>query len=135
MASPREEDLLNITKAYIDAWNARDLEAIMAFFTEDAVLRVGPPPAPPGSEFGVGKQQIRSAVRPQLSGFHVDAQNYRVSGNTVTFMAQVSADIFRHMGVDLIEGAVEAIFEGDKIRSWTITLSPETMEKLWASLE
>ncbi len=129
-----EEELVAIVKAYSDALNDHDLEAAMACFTDDVVCKVGPPPAPPGSEFVTGKQQLRSVMRPQLPGFHVEAWDYRASGDTVTFRFKYSNDLFRNEGVESLEGTIEAVCEGDKIKLWTQTLSPQTMEKLGANL-
>ena len=129
-----EEDLLALVKAFLDAWNAHDLEAIMAFFTDDVVYRIGPSPALPDSVIATGKQQVQSHVRPQLPGFHVEAWDYRVSQNTVTFRFRYSEDYFRERGIDSLDGALEVIFEGDKIREVTVTFSPETRDKLMVNL-
>ena len=129
-----EVDLVSIAKALNAAYNAHELEAVMAFYTDDLVAKVGPALAPSGSEFIQGKEQLRSALVQQLPGFHVEAWDYRVSGNTVTFAFEYSADFFRNMGVDSLGGTIEADFEGDKIKSWAVTFSPETRQKLTARL-
>ena len=133
-AQRSEEELLAITKAFRAAWNARDLEAIMAFFTDDVVFAIGPAPLPPGSEIATGKRQVRSNIRLQLSGFHVETWDYRVSGNRVSWRFEYSNDFFRNQGVDSLEGTHEAAIEGDKIKLWIVTFSPETRKKLEVAL-
>jgi hypothetical protein len=133
MGASREE-LVAITRAFNAAWNAHDLETIMAFFADDAILKVGPSPAPPGSEFATGKQQIRSRVRAELPGFCAETWDYLVSGDTVTFGFEYSNDFFRDEGVDSLEGTVEAVIERDRIKIWTVTFGPEAREKLEAAL-
>ena len=98
----------------------------MAFFTDDAVVRVEP--APPDEFGGVyrGKEQIRTAwVEPQMSGFHVDSSDHQVTedqegGQRVTWRASVSGDFFRQMGAEPpVEATAVAVVEGDKLRSFT----------------
>ena len=45
-------------QAFLDAFNAKDVDAIMAFFTEDCVLDMPRGPAPGGRRL-VGKEQVR----------------------------------------------------------------------------
>jgi ketosteroid isomerase-like protein len=75
-------DPVSVVKDYDAAWNAHDLEGVMAFFTDDAVFRMEP--APP-EEFGgvyTGKEQIRAGVvEPLMAGFHVDSSDHQVVGH------------------------------------------------------
>jgi hypothetical protein len=131
---PSEEEFVTIAKAFVAAWNAHDLDAVVDFLTDDVVARVGPAPAPLGSEFTTGKRHARGQVREQLPGFHAETWDYRASGNKVTWAFEYSSDTWRNMGVDPVEGAVEVIFEGDKIKLWSITVSQRTRQKIWANL-
>jgi hypothetical protein len=76
------EDPVSVVKDYDAAWNAHDVEGVMAFFTDDAVVRMEPPPP---DEFGgvyTGKEQIRAGwVEPLISGFHVDSSDHQVAGH------------------------------------------------------
>jgi hypothetical protein len=75
-------DPLLVLKNYDAAWNAHDVEGVMAFFTDDAVVRLEP--APP-DEFGgvyTGKEQIRAGyVEPTMAGFHVESRDHQVVGH------------------------------------------------------
>jgi hypothetical protein len=134
--SRTEEDLVAIVKAFLATLNTHDVEAALAFFTDDAVLRTSTPSAPLDSEIAIGKQQIRSHLLGVLPGFHLEeAWDYQVSGESVSWLNKWSNDFFRNMGIDSQENAIKAAFQKDKIKSWTITYSPEEVEKLWVSLE
>jgi ketosteroid isomerase-like protein len=54
-------------QALLDAFNARDLDAIMSFFTEDCVFDTPRGPAPGGRRL-VGKQQVRKGFQARFDG-------------------------------------------------------------------
>jgi ketosteroid isomerase-like protein len=54
-------------KAFLDAFNAHDVDAIMSFFTEDCVFDMPRGPAPGGRRL-VGKQQVREGIRSRFDG-------------------------------------------------------------------
>ena len=51
----------------LDAFNAHDLDAIMALFTEDCVFDAPRGPAPGGHRF-VGKEQVRKGFQARFDG-------------------------------------------------------------------
>ena len=53
--------------ALLDAFNAHDLDAIMAFFTEDCVFDTPRGPAPGGQRL-VGKEQVRAGFQARFDG-------------------------------------------------------------------
>ena len=75
-------DPVSVVKDYDAAWNAHDLEGVMAFFTDDAVVMMEP--APP-DEFGgvyTGKEQILAGfVQPLMAGFRVESSDHQVAGH------------------------------------------------------
>src|SRR5215207_1061310 len=135
MANP-----VSVIKDFDAAWNAHDLEGVMAFFTDDAVVRMEP--APPDESGGVytGKEQIRAGfVEPLMAGIHVDSRDHQVTGHQegvgdrVIWTAMVSGDVFRQMGAEPpVESAGEALVQGDKIRSFT-AINPELPEEAQSS--
>jgi hypothetical protein len=125
-------DPLSVAKEFDAAWNARDVEGVLAFFTDDAVVRMEPHPP---DEFGgvySGKEQIRAGfVEPLMPGFHVDSRDHQLAGHQegigerVTWIAMVSGDFFREMGAEPpVASAAEAIIDGEKIKSFT-AINPE----------
>ena len=123
-------DSLSVLKDYDAAWNAHDVEGVLAFFTDDAVVRMEPPP--PDDELGgvySGKEQIRAGfVEPLMAGFHVESRDHQLAGDQegvgerVVWIAMVSGDLFEQMGVEPpVESSAEAIVEGEKIKSFSAT--------------
>jgi SnoaL-like domain len=129
-------DPVSVIKDFDAAWNAHDVEGVMAFFTDDAVVTVEP--APPDESGGVyiGKEQIRTGfVEPQMPGFHVDSKDHQVTGyqegvgERVIWTAVVSGEFFREMGAEpLIEATGEAVVEGEKIKYFR-AINPELPEE------
>ena len=54
-------------QAFLDAFNAHDIDAIMSFFTEDCVFDTPRGPAPGGQHL-VGKQQVRAGIQARFDG-------------------------------------------------------------------
>jgi ketosteroid isomerase-like protein len=54
-------------QAFLDAFNAHDVDAIMSFFTEDCVLEMPRGPAPGGRRL-VGKEQVREGIQSRFDG-------------------------------------------------------------------
>jgi ketosteroid isomerase-like protein len=54
-------------QAFLDAFNAHDVDAIMSFFAEDCVLDMRRGPGP-GGRLLVGKDQVREGIRSRLDG-------------------------------------------------------------------
>jgi hypothetical protein len=135
-----ERELIAIVEVFNAAWNAHDLDAIMSFFTDDAVLRVLTPPSSdtgepsPFNVAGAGKQQIRDMAKGFLPGYHLEWWGIQASENKVTLHYRNSADILRNLGLEFIEGTAEFEFEGKKIKNFYSTLSQETVQKMWGAL-
>ena len=123
-------DPVSVIRDFDAAWNAHDVEGVVAFFSDDAVARIEPPPP---DEFGgvyTGKEQIRAGfVEPLMAGFHVDSNDdHQVAEDQegrqrVIWSASLSADLFSQMGADPpVDATGEAVLEGDKFKSFTPTL-------------
>ena len=54
-------------QAFLDAFNAHDVEAVMSFFTEDCVFDMPRGPAPGGRRL-VGKRQVREGIQSRFDG-------------------------------------------------------------------
>ena len=57
----------DILKAFLEAFNRHDLDAIMGFFTDDCVMEGPKGPDPWGTRL-VGKKQVREGCRSRLEG-------------------------------------------------------------------
>ena len=56
-----------VLQAFLDAFNAHDVDTIMSFFSDDCVMVMPRGPAPAGREL-VGKAQIREGIQSRLDG-------------------------------------------------------------------
>jgi steroid delta-isomerase-like uncharacterized protein len=54
-------------QAFLDAFNARDMDAIMSFFTDDCVLDMPRGPAPGGRRL-TGKEEVRAGIQSRFDG-------------------------------------------------------------------
>jgi steroid delta-isomerase-like uncharacterized protein len=54
-------------QAFLDAFNAHDVDAIMSFFTEDCVFDTPRGPGPGGHRM-VGRQQVRRGIQARFDG-------------------------------------------------------------------
>jgi hypothetical protein len=121
-------DPITVIQDFDAAWNAHDLDRALSFFTDDAVVRLVP--APPGEGEYAGKAQIREWAQGLMTGFQVASSDHQLSGDRITWRFRVSSDAFRSMGIDPVEGTSEATLQGDRLRSFTVTFSPETVSKM-----
>ena len=63
-----ESDVTTATlEGFLDAFNARDVDAIMSFFTDDCVFDMPRGPAPGGRRL-VGKEQVREGIQSRFDG-------------------------------------------------------------------
>jgi steroid delta-isomerase-like uncharacterized protein len=54
-------------QAFLDAFNAHDLDAVMSFFTEDCVFDM-PRGSAPGGRRLTGKKQVRAGIQSRFDG-------------------------------------------------------------------
>lgn len=64
MATPESPPSL---QAFLDAFNAHDVERIMSFFTEDCVFDMPRGPAPGGRRL-IGTQEVRAGIQSRFDG-------------------------------------------------------------------
>lgn len=121
-------DWVAVIQAFDAAWNAHDLNAVMGYFDDAAIIQLAPPP-PDGGIYS-GKPQIQAWVEGLLPGFHVDSSDHCVTGDEITWRFRVTADTFRGLSADPVEGTAGARFVGDKIRSLTLTFDSATAARL-----
>lgn len=97
-------------KSLLDAFNAHDLDAIMAFFAEDCELLMPRGPAPEGRRF-VGKSAVREGLASRFAGLpdvHYGDDRHWVAGDlgVSTWLltgATKTGEEVRVRGVDLLE--------------------------------
>ncbi len=124
-------DSATIVKDLVTAVKEHDLQELMGFFDDGALLRIEP--SLPGSviENYRGKERIQNWWQ-QFFGDHgtIDASNLRTSGNQVSFDATVSSDRFAAIGVDPVQANAQATVNGNMVESLTITYTPESVKRI-----
>jgi ketosteroid isomerase-like protein len=104
-------------QAFLDAFNAHDVDAIMAFFTEDCVLDMPRGPAPGGQHL-VGKSEVRRGIQSRLDGIpdirYEDDRHWRCGDRGVSEWTirgtRKTGEPIEVRGCDLLE------LDGDLIR-------------------
>jgi steroid delta-isomerase-like uncharacterized protein len=97
-------------QAFLDAFNAHDVDAVMSFFADDCVMDMPRGPAPGGQRL-VGKAQVRTGVQARLDGIpdihYGDDRHWTCGDRGVSEWTirgtQASGEPIEVRGCDLIE--------------------------------
>ena len=96
--------------AFLDAFNAHDVDAIMSFFTDDCVFDTPRGPAPGGRRL-VGKEEVRAGIQARFDGIpdieYVDDRHWACGDRGVSEWTirgtRASGDPIEVRGCDLFE--------------------------------
>ncbi len=131
-SSPK--DLVDLIDAFHAMWNAHRIDGILSFFTEDAVITVVGFPRGTSTCYR-GKTAIEEMLQAYLPGWQVSARSHiPADTNRVRWMARISADVLRRLGVDWIEWKAEVVLRNGKIAAFTVTLTPDSIAKIDAAI-
>lgn len=110
-SQPSEQDaaLIAVVEKSVAAWNAEDLEAVLALYADDAVI------TNPLGTFA-GKEKIRSLFESAIDEFSEDCGSYKVNGNTVSYQCALAG---RSDGKVFTGEKYEAVIENGLIVSDT----------------
>lgn len=130
----QETDPAAVVEGQAEAINAGDLEATMAYFSDDAVITLAyPPPAPP--EVYSGAAEIRAWFEELWAmNFKLESTILQVEGNVVTADEKSYSDFSRELGIAPLEGITEYQVEAGQIAAFTWTMSDESWAKLQAAM-
>lgn len=131
-AQPNPEEVL---AAQAEALNAGDIDAVMALYTDDVVVKIDPP-VPPGSpDTYTGKEEVRAWLEELAAmNFEMDIQVLDVDGETVTARLRTWVDPTRELGVAPLEFTEVCTIREGKIAGWTDSITDESMAKLMAAI-
>jgi ketosteroid isomerase-like protein len=104
-----------VVKAMDAASNSGDIERVMAFFADNAVLKASQDP-----KIYAGKQQIREWFAPQMNHLHVVSKDHQVTGDSVTWVGTLTGDIVKQMGSESVVMIAEATVQNGKITTFTL---------------
>jgi ketosteroid isomerase-like protein len=121
----RTEPTTPSLQALLDAFNAHDVDAIMAFFSEDCVFDTPRGPAPGGHRL-VGKQQVRKGIQARIDGIpdirYDEARHWSCGDRGVSEWTirgtQVTGEPIEVRGCDLFEFTAGKISRKDSF--WKI---------------
>lgn len=123
---------VSVIENFLNAWNDNDVDGVLGFFTDDAVIMIVPA-MPNMPDVYAGKPQIRRFVQINIPDFSVEARDYEVMGNTVTWLAAVSSTGRWFFGTSPLTAMVETVVHREKIRSLTVILSEESVARILAA--
>ena len=134
-AASSDDDPAAVIEAYIAAANAGDLEAILALYDDDAFHIALP--SPDGSAgVCVGKEQFTMWYEQSLAnGERVELADgsLAVDGNQATFLAKITSEPWRELGVESLAAHSEVVVVDGRIMTHVIMLTPESVRTLTAA--
>lgn len=111
-----------------EAINAKDLDTVLAFYADDAVVTsVSPEPF-------TGKDEIRIWFEGMIAdNFHLETEVIEVKDNVLIGHDTMSMDSMKFYGIDTLTGTSEVTFEDGKITTFNFSWSEETLADLQAA--
>ena len=132
MANKAEKE--NVLTAMVDALNAGDVEATMALFTDDAIIKILYGGARPDSSH-IGREQVRAFMEKIVAGnFKIQIEILQVLGDIAITRTKTWMDKTIQLGIapmDYIE--IYPIQDG-KIKGFVDIATDETVAKIKAAL-
>ena len=128
-AHAQAEDPESVMRATAAAVNAGDLDRVMSYFADDAMV------VNDGTTF-TGKDQVRVFIKGALDD-HIQTSYVgplRVEGEKVTWLERDSADSLRQLGIATADSTGEAMVQGGKIKSIIFTTTPESAAQVQAAM-
>jgi SnoaL-like domain len=133
--SARAGDPAAAARAYIAALNAGNVEAALGLFADDATYTISPPSVVTGQAVIVGRDGLRPFLT-TLVAEHVSIREggtARVAGERATGVLTVSNDAQRRLGLAALEAEYELVLQGDKIKAFTFTYTPDSVARVHAA--
>jgi len=131
-AQPSPAEILAEMEAVL---NSSDVDAAMAFFADDAVVKLAPalPPGSPDTYSGV--DAIHGWFEALVAdNFEIAIEVVDVDGDTVTTRTSTWLDTTRQLGVAPLVATETYTIRGGKIRGFTWAISDESLAKVQAAM-
>ncbi len=117
-----------VLKAREAALAAGNLDAILNLFADDAVVVTS------SGRFFIGKEQVRGWVQDQVDRRQREEAGSRyISGNKLSWAGKVYREDWHKLGVSPLDVTQDAIIQGDKIKFFNTTFTPESAARLQAA--
>jgi hypothetical protein len=117
-----------VLKAREAALATGDLDAVLRLFADDAIVVTS------SGRFLIGTEQIRGWVQDQVARRQREEAGSRYSqGNKPSWAGKVYREDWHKLGVSPLDVTQDAIIEGDKIKFFNTTFTPESAARLQAA--
>ena len=131
MANQAEKE--NVLTAEADALNAGDVDATMALYTDDVIVKMIPVIFPPGTF--IGAEQVRFFVENLVAdNFKMQVEILQVLGDIAITRIKTWMDATIQLGIAPNEMIVVYHIEDGKIKSFTNIFTDESLAKIKAAL-
>ncbi len=121
-------DAESVLKARETALAARDFDAVLGLFADDAVV------VSSSGRLLIGKEQVRVWVQDQVDRRQREEAGPRqVQGNKHSWAGKVYRDDWQKLGVSPLDVTQDAIVQAGKIKFFNTTFAPESGAKLQAA--
>jgi hypothetical protein len=113
-----------VLKAWETALLARDVEAVLQLFADDALVVTS------SGRFMIGRDQIRSWVQDQLErGQREEAGPRYLQGAKLSWPGKVYRDDWQQQGISPLDVTQDAPLRDGKIRFFNMTLTPKSVAR------
>jgi hypothetical protein len=121
-------DAASVLKGREAALAARDFDAILGLFADDAVVVTS------SGRLLIGKEQVRVWVQDQVDrSQREEAGPRQAQGDKLSWAGKVFRDDWQKLGISPLDVSQDAIVRGGKIRFFNTTFMPESGAKLQAA--
>lgn len=123
----KESELEELARAYLDAFEKRDLETCLGFYTPESVIHFGP---------GVyaGAKSIEDWHRERFDAdlriTHYDQA--KLKGNTVSARVIAVSEKIKAWGLDSIQATLSLSFEGNKVKEARFDMLDSNPLETWS---
>ena len=132
MANQAEKE--NVLTAMADALNAGDVDATMAFFTDDAIIKVLYGDARPPSSH-IGREQVRVFMEKIAAGnFKIQIEILQVLGDIAIVRSKTWMDPTIKLGIAPLDYIEIYPIQDGKIKGFVDIATDETVAKLKAAM-
>jgi hypothetical protein len=136
-AAASGDDPAAVIDAYVAAVNAGDLEGILALHDDDAV-HIFLPTADGSPGVCRGKGEFRMWYEQSLANgdrIEIEPDSLVVDGNQATFVARLSSDPWRALGVETLSAQTDLVLMDGRIMTHIALLTPESARQLQTARE
>jgi hypothetical protein len=126
---------MSVINTWHDAMNAGDVDTALATLSDDAFIKLVPPPMEGHDGIFSGKEAIGGWWE-NLYALNGEStlSDCQVDGETITCILRYTDDSLKDLGLDFIDNEFAVIVQEGKIQTYTATMTGESLTKLMAAM-